>query len=96
MFAVCVVFQIAPGSMDAFLPLMLANARASLANESGCHQFDVLTDPTRANEVSLYELYDDALAFDVHLASAHFKTFDRAVAKMITQKDVRTYSKVVS
>ena len=96
MFAVCVTFQIASGRMDAFLPLMLANAQASLEQEPACHRFDVLTDPDRPEEVALYELYEDATAFDAHLASSHFKTFDAAVADMITDKSVRTYTEVIS
>ena len=96
MFAVCVTFEIAPGQMAAFMPLMLANAQASLRDEPGCHQFDVLTDPARPDEVGLYELYADAVAFDAHLASPHFKTFDTKITPMIAAKSVQTYSKVVS
>jgi len=96
MFAVCVTFQIAPGQMAVFMPLMLANARTSMADEPGCHRFDVLTDPDREGEVGLYELYTDAAAFDAHLASAHFKTFDAAVSSMIAAKSVQTYAKVVA
>ncbi len=40
-YAVWVGFQIHPGKMDQFIPLMLANARASQA-EPGCSRFDVL------------------------------------------------------
>lgn len=93
-FAVCVTFEIAPGRMDDFMPLMLRNAWTSLAEESGCRQFDVLTDPSLPNEVGLYELYTDAAAFDAHLASAHFKAFDAATADMIATKSVRRYTQV--
>lgn len=96
MFAVCVTFKIAPGQLEAFMPLMLANARASLDNEPDCHRFDVLTDPDRLDEVGLYELYTDAAAFDVHLASAHFKAFDAAVSAMIASKSVHTYRQVTT
>lgn len=94
MFAVVVTFQIKPEAAAAFLPLMLGNAKTSLADEPGCHQFDVATDPARPEEVFLYELYDDAAAFDAHLASAHFHAFDAATAEMIAQKSVRTYTQV--
>lgn len=94
MFAVTVTFQIKPGRMADFLPLMLANARASLTAEDGCHQFDVATDPKRPDEVYLYELYSDSHAFDLHLGSPHFKAFDAQVGKMITDKTVKTYTEV--
>ena len=94
-FAVVVTFQIEPDQMAAFLPLMLDNARASLATEPGCRQFDVATDPARPEEVFLYELYDDRAAFDAHLGTAHFKSFDAAIAPMVREKSVKTYARVV-
>jgi quinol monooxygenase YgiN len=93
-FAVCVTLQIEPGRMDAFMPLMRANAAASLRNEAACHQFDVARDAARPDEVFLYEVYTDAAGFDAHLQTDHFKQFDAAVADMVAQKDVRTYAQV--
>ncbi|WP_297837197.1 putative quinol monooxygenase [uncultured Roseibium sp.] len=94
MYAVTVVFQIKAEAVEDFLPLMIANAEASLKDEPGCRQFDVCTDPDRPGDVFLYELYDDADAFQVHLQTPHFKSFDAKVAGMIAQKTVRTYAKV--
>lgn len=96
MFAVVVTFRIRPNQMGTFLPAMRANAQTSLAEEPGCHRFDVCTDPDRPNEVFLYELYTDRAAFMVHLASDHFVAFDAHVAEMIATKDVRTYAEVTS
>lgn len=96
MHAVTVVFQIKAEAVEDFLPLMIANAEASLKDEPGCRQFDVCTDPDRPGDVFLYELYDDADAFQAHLQTTHFKSFDAKVAGMIAQKTVRTYAKVAS
>ena len=96
MFAVTVHFQIKDGMFDTFMPLMLENARTSLQAEPGCRQFDVCTDPEKPGEVFLYETYDDAAAFQVHLGSAHFLAFDSQVSTMISEKTVATYSKVSS
>lgn len=89
MFAVCVTFELVEGQMDAFWPLMKANAAASLKLEKGCHQFDVCRE---GDVVFLYELYTDAAAFDQHLQEPHFRSFDAAVAGMIARKDVSTYT----
>ncbi len=70
--------------------------RSVLKDEPGCRQFDVCTDPDRPGDVFLYELYDDADAFQAHLQTPHFKSFDAKVAGMIAQKTVRTYAKVAS
>lgn len=96
MYAVVVSFQIIPAQMDGFLPLMLENARISLADEPGCERFDVCTDPAHPNEVFLYELYKDRAAFDQHLHSEHFMSFDEKVAGMIEEKTISTYARVVS
>lgn len=94
MYAVCVTFKLKGGQAAVFIPLMRENAQTSLANEAGCVQFDVLTDPAQPDSVFLYEVYTDRAAFDAHLASTHFKSFDAATAGMIAQKDVQTWSEV--
>jgi autoinducer 2-degrading protein len=93
MYIVTVEFTVKPDRIAAFMPLMVENARASREREPGCRQFDVCVDPEAAHRVFLYEVYDDRRAFDTHLASAHFKTFDAAVGDMVAQKKVRTYTR---
>ena len=93
MFAVVVTLTSKPKTVVAFMPLMLANAAASL-KEDGCSQFDVCTDPTRPDEVFLYETYDTAVDFQHHLKIAHFLSFDAGTAEMLATKDVRTFNTV--
>ncbi len=93
MFAVCVTFHIKQELMDAFLPLMHENAQSSLSDEPDCHRFDVCTNPESA-QVFLYELYSDAAAFQAHLQTPHFKSFDAATSDMIEKKDVTTFADV--
>ncbi|MEM0945628.1 MAG: putative quinol monooxygenase [Pseudomonadota bacterium] len=92
MFAVTVTFKIAPGSMATFLPRMRQQARDSLTLEPACTHFDVWTDPERPDEVFLYELYDDAAAFDTHCASAHFESFAADIAPLVTDRTLTTYA----
>lgn len=94
MHVVIVDFEIDPAHWDAFLPLMLAQAANSLAKEPDCLQFDVCTEPDAPHRVFLYEIYGDAAAFDAHLASDHFKTFDAAVAPMVRAKTVRQLTRL--
>ena len=58
---------------------MLENARASLNDEPGCHQFDVCFAADDPGRCFLYEVYTDRGAFDAHLGMAHFKAFDAKV-----------------
>ena len=89
MYVVAVDFRIHPGRIEAFLPLMLKQARNSLDNEPGCRTFDVCQNPKTTEEVFLYEVYDNRAAFDAHMASDHFRTFDAAVADLVAEKHVR-------
>jgi quinol monooxygenase YgiN len=94
MYAVTVTFTIHDGQMEAFLPLILKNARASVADEPGCRQFDVCTDPERPGQVFLYELYDDEAAFEAHQQMPHFKATGVAVDGLVADKELRTFSTV--
>lgn len=87
-----VEFDIKPERFADFLPLMHANAKASLNDEPGCRQFDVLQPIGKPNAVALYEIYDDKAAFDAHLRTPHFLSFDKATADMIAAKRVRAFS----
>ncbi len=91
MYVVAVEFVVVAAQWDAFLPLMLENARRSREDEPGCRQFDVCVDDARPNVVFLYELYDDRTAFDAHLAAPHFKSFAAATAPMIAERRITTW-----
>jgi len=90
-YVVVVDLTLAPQHRGDFMPLMLANAAASLAHEPGCRQFDVCVSVQDANSVLLYEVYDSAAAFQTHLESLHFQSFDQNSAAMVTHKSVRSY-----
>lgn len=92
MYAVCVTFKIYSEQLQDFLPLLLANARTSREEETGCQMFDVCVQDA---EVFLYEIYDDRAAFDLHLASAHFKTFNDSTAHMVASKQVALFGEVI-
>lgn len=91
MFAVTVTFEAAPDAADAFLARVRRQAADSITRESGCLRFDVCTDPGRPGRVFLYELYAGTAAFEAHLASPHFKAFDREVAPMLRDRHIETW-----
>lgn len=91
MLVVTVDFRIKPPFVDAFRKEMVANARASREREPGCRRFDVAYSPADPTLVVLYELYDDAAAFQQHVRSEHFRTFDAAVASWVAGKEVRQF-----
>jgi len=93
MHVITVVFKIKPEHADAFAAAMTENARASLENEPGCHQFDVAFAPDDPTTCFLYELYTDKPAFQEHLEAPHFKTFDAKVAPWLAEKSVQAYER---
>jgi len=88
MFVVAVTFEVKPDHVDEFQKAMLQQATNSLDLEPGCQQFDVCFDPDRTGMCFLYEKYDDRHAFDVHLASDHFKNFDQLVEPWLSNREV--------
>jgi len=77
-----------PGAAEAFAGLIGANARAS-RTEPGCRQFDVCTDPSAPDRVTLYEIYDDDAAFEAHLRAPHYLEFAAAAKPLIETITVR-------
>ena len=89
MLALVVELRIHAAQVAAFESAIVENARASLANEPGCRQFDVCRDPADASLFFLYELYDDEAAIQAHLKSAHFLAMDAATRDWVASKSVR-------
>ena len=94
MLAVCVDFEIDLTSLDAFLIIMMKNTSDSLANEVGCHQFDVAQDQQNPTKIFLYELYDDAVAFELHKKASHYLEFNDAIRGMVNKKSIRLLKKI--
>ena len=92
-FALVVGFELVNGSFAEFHQLVSENAALSVELEPGCLRFDVLTplDQAKTAQVLLYELYVDRAAFDLHLASDHYKTFDARTRSMVSRKTVAMY-----
>ena len=93
MYVITVLFSIKPEHTLKFLPAIVANARTSVAEESGCRQFDVCVSDRDSNDVFLYEVYDSKAAFDAHLASAHFRQFNESTAAWVSGKVIQAFEK---
>jgi len=93
-FVIIVDFRLKPGTRARFRELMDANAIASVQGEPGCQRFDVLEPEGEDDHIVLYEIYDNRAALDFHIATPHYKEFDRASAAMVTKKTVTAYALV--
>lgn len=87
-------FTLKSPHIEAFIERVQQQSRDSLENEPGCHVFDVCVDRNTQPQVVLYEVYENAEAFELHLNTPHFKSFDSDVADWIEDKQVRHYEKL--
>lgn len=96
-FALTVTFRLHPGAAEAFRPLIRENARLSVRDEPGCLRFDVC-EPEGGDgpEVFLYEVYEDAAAFQAHLAAPHYLAFDAATREMVAEKVAARFTATVN
>jgi autoinducer 2-degrading protein len=83
MFVMIVRLDVKSGCRELFLEAITANAAASVRDEPGCHRFDVCEDTSRPDSFLLYEVYDDASAFDAHRAAPHFAKWREAADKCL-------------
>ncbi|KXF82941.1 putative quinol monooxygenase [Enterovibrio coralii] len=92
MYVVTVMFKVSNGYFNVFSNLVLQNAALSL-EEPGCLQFDVCFDEPNQT-VFLYEKYTSRLAFEQHLVTAHFFSFDQACIGKLDEKTVQCFERV--
>ena len=96
MITICVDFEIDSATLDLFLPIMQKNATEPLANEVSCHQFDILKDPQNPIKIFPYELYDDAVASELHdQAGIILNSINQASSKMVISESVRFLKKSI-
>lgn len=87
-FVVIAEFPIKPGQAAVFLALTHQDSRQSLANEPGCHQFDVLRADNDDLLIVLHEVYTDRAAFEAHTQMPHYAPFKESTAPLLASEPV--------
>lgn len=90
MFMLIVEFKIKPEFSDKFNLKVLKQAQNSLNREQECHFFEVTRTEDNPDHFILSEVYTDSVAFEYHLESDHFLSFDIVVKEWIIEKSVRS------
>jgi quinol monooxygenase YgiN len=83
MIALIVSVQVVPGRLDEFTAAIRDNAERSVADEPGCHYFDVTQDISDDHHFVFYELYEDEAAVAAHRAAPHFAAWRRAADRCV-------------
>jgi (4S)-4-hydroxy-5-phosphonooxypentane-2,3-dione isomerase len=94
LFVLIAEIQVKPDTVEQFIPLILANAQASVRNEPGCYQFDVTQQADDPTKFVFYEVYADAAAFENHSKQPHFQTFFEKAKDMIVSRVRRTQTRI--
>jgi len=87
--------DIAPAETEKFLAALKENGAASV-KEPGCQRFDIMVLASNPNHVFIYEVYNDAAASQAHRATDHFKKYAATTATMVTKREVRPMTQVMT
>jgi (4S)-4-hydroxy-5-phosphonooxypentane-2,3-dione isomerase len=89
-YVVIVDFHLRAGALPAFRRLVDANARASAREEPGCRRFDVVEPSEGTDRVLLYEIYNGRAAFEAHMRTGHYLSFDAESTGLVLNKTITT------
>jgi quinol monooxygenase YgiN len=95
MFSLTVQLEVRPEDRDEFLAAITTNAETSVRDEPGCRRFDVSAVEEDDTRFVLYEIYDDAEAFEAHKRAPHFAAW-REVADRVLASQINTRGTVVA
>jgi quinol monooxygenase YgiN len=85
--------DVVPGQIDAYVAALKENGAAAV-HEPGCHEFNITVSPKDPNHVFIFEVYDNAAAFEAHRATDHFKKYAATTKEMVAKRDARAFASV--
>jgi (4S)-4-hydroxy-5-phosphonooxypentane-2,3-dione isomerase len=85
--------DVVPGQIDAYLAALKENGAAAV-HEPGCYEFNITVSPKDPNHVFIFEVYDNAAAFEAHRATDHFKKYAATTKDMVAKRDARAFASV--
>ena len=85
--------DVVPGQIAAYLAALKENGAAAV-HEPGCHEFNITVSPKDPNHVFIFEVYDNAAAFEAHRATDHFKKYAATTKEMVAKRDARAFMSV--
>lgn len=89
-FVVIAEFEVVATNLEAFLAAAEQDAMSSLANESGCLQFDINVDEASPiSNVLFYEVYSSQEDFGSHLLTSHLAVFRDSLTLVERELPVR-------
>jgi autoinducer 2-degrading protein len=87
-FVVWAQLRVRSDALERFVAAIGDLARRSVGDEDGCRQYDVVELDPLARSFGVYEVYDDATAFEHHQASPHFHAWVAVVSELVEEGGV--------
>jgi quinol monooxygenase YgiN len=82
-FAILVTCRVKPGTVEKFVPLILANASAARREEEHCLVFAVNQSAEDPELFQFYEVYTDAEGLEIHKQQPHYLAFQEGAGPFI-------------
>ena len=86
---------VVPAQIANYLAALKENGAASV-HEPGCRAFNIAVSQKDASHVFVFEVYDNAAAYDAHLQTDHFKKYAATTKAMVIKRDPHPLSLVAS
>jgi autoinducer 2-degrading protein len=88
MFIVTVDLTIHPDHIEDYAAVIARQARTSVAEEPGCHRFDVYRHESDPQRFFLHEIYEDRAAFEAHTKMPHSLESGATTKPWIAKADI--------
>jgi autoinducer 2-degrading protein len=87
--------DVVPGQIENYLAAIKEVGAAAIKTEPGCSEFNITVSQKDPNHLFIFEVYDNAAAFDAHLKSDHYKKYAAAAKDIVAKREVHPLSSVV-
>jgi quinol monooxygenase YgiN len=86
--------DVVPGQIENYLAAIKEVGAATIKTEPGCSVFDITVSQKDPNHLFIFEVYDNAAAFDTHLKTGHYKKYAATAKDIVAKREVHQLSSV--
>jgi quinol monooxygenase YgiN len=85
-FVLVVELEIDPAQLEPFKAAIKENGETAVRAEPGCLSFNAVFEKDNPTRVRLFEIYQNAAAFQAHLETPHFKKYAETTKDMVKSR----------
>jgi autoinducer 2-degrading protein len=86
--------DVVPGRVENYLAAIKEVGAATIKTEPGCSEFDITVSQKDPNHLFIFEVYDNAAAFEAHLKTDHYKKYAATAKDIVAKREVHPLSSV--